>query len=287
MIPREIYFVFCCLVSIFLNGGQCEMTVDEVYRTTLELTEIVNNLAKTVVVQNNRIAYLQRAFNKQRMNCLKTALYNQEKTINDADVASGDLFPTSPKENSTDLSSIYNNSSERAHPSAKSLPPASFRPSVIRKGRLLIPPSTQHPTTAPRTTAFYAYLSSDVSHTGQGQILRYDVVKANAGNGYYRSSGVFIAPESGYYVFSWTSRIKHYGGNGEDHALELVVDGVVYGSIYMKSLSGEDGQATGVAIAHVNRGDNIYIQTHSQDPGSGAIRSDFYGRSSFAGWKIY
>lgn len=39
----------------------------------------------------------------------------------------------------------------------------------------------------------------------------------------------------------------------------------------MKSLTGEDGQATGLATAHVNKGDDVYIQTHHQDPGSGAI----------------
>lgn len=154
-------------------------------------------------------------------------------------------------------------------------------------GRLLIPQPTQHVVPPHSTTAFYAYLSADLSHTGQGQIIKFDVVKTNAGNGYHPFSGTFIAPETGYYAFSWTSRIKHYGSTGEDHALELVINRDVYGSIYMKSLTGEDGQATGLAIAHVNQGDDVYIQTHHHDPGSGDIRSDVYGRSSFAGWRLY
>lgn len=158
---------------------------------------------------------------------------------------------------------------------------------VHSTGRLLIPQPTQPPHPSHNATAFYAYLSSDVAHPGQGQILKFDAVKTNAGNGYHPNSGTFIAPETGYYVFSWTSRIKHYGSTGEDHALELIINGQIFGSIYMKSLTGEDGQATGLATAHVNKGDDVYIQTHHQDPGSGAIRSDFYGRSSFTGWKLY
>lgn len=158
---------------------------------------------------------------------------------------------------------------------------------VHSTGRLLIPQPTQPPHPSHNATAFYAYLSSDVAHPGQGQILKFDAVKTNAGNGYHPNSGIFIAPETGYYVFSWTSRIKHYGSTGEDHALELIINGQIFGSIYMKSLTGEDGQATGLATAHVNKGDDVYIQTHHQDPGSGAIRSDFYGRSSFTGWKLY
>lgn len=36
--------------------------------------------------------------------------------------------------------------------------------------------------------------------------LAFDIVKTNNGNGYHASTGVFIAPETGIYVFTWTIR---------------------------------------------------------------------------------
>uniref|UniRef100_K1S3U9 Heavy metal-binding protein HIP n=1 Tax=Magallana gigas TaxID=29159 RepID=K1S3U9_MAGGI len=80
------------------------------------------------------------------------------------------------------------------------------KPHNFRFSHLLFVKPTQPPHPSHNATAFYAYLSSDVAHPGQGQILKFDPVKTNAGNGYHPNSGVFIAPETGYYVFSWTSR---------------------------------------------------------------------------------
>ncbi|XP_061196484.1 uncharacterized protein LOC133204758 [Saccostrea echinata] len=289
MIARETFLVvFFFLIFNILKEGHCEMTASEVHEEVLELRQLISKLSKTVHSQNNRITFLQNAFRKQRMDCQRT-LYTQETKVFDSSVVVSDnLVPTQENVLSpSNLNTVQGIKTNENRPIVESAKPIAARPSVIRKERLLIPITQPPHPTAHRTIAFYAYFSSDVSHTGQGQILKFDVVKTNAGNAYHKSSGVFIAPESGYYAFSWTSRIKHYGGTGEDHALELVVNSDIYGSIYMKSLTGEDGQATGVAIAHVNQGDDVYIQTHSRDPGSGAIRSDLYGRSSFSGWKLY
>ncbi|XP_062619456.1 uncharacterized protein LOC134281016 [Saccostrea cucullata] len=290
MIARGTFFVlFFFLLFSIPKGGHCEMTASEVHEEVLELRQLISKLSRTVHAQNNRITYLQNAFRKQRLDCQRT-LYTQETEVFDSSVVSNNLSPTHANiSSSSNVNGVQGIKPKENRPMVESAQPVAARPSVIRKERLLIPITQEPFPTAPahKTIAFYAYFSSDVSHTGQGQILKFDVVKTNAGNAYHRSSGVFIAPESGYYAFSWTSRIKHYGGTGEDHALELVVNSAVYGSIYMKSLTGEDGQATGLAIAHVNQGDDVYIQTHSRDPGSGAIRSDLYGRSSFSGWKLY
>ena len=55
--------------------------------------------------------------------------------------------------------------------------------------------------------AFYAQRSSDIpaNLVTANLVIVFDNVKTNAGNGYHPSTGVFIVPESGMYVFSWTS----------------------------------------------------------------------------------
>ena len=74
------------------------------------------------------------------------------------------------------------------------------------------------------TVAFFAQMSSKIpaSEATGNHVMVFDVVKTNAGND-HPSTGVFIVPESGIYVFSWTLR------NGENnfHSTELVVSNSV------------------------------------------------------------
>lgn len=145
--------------------------------------------------------------------------------------------------------------------------------------RLLVPPTS---TSAASPIAFYAYMSNNLLSPGGNQILKFDSVKTNVGNGYHHNTGVFIAPASGYYVFTWNVRFMH-----SIHSAELVVNNEVYGALYMDYSPSVDGHGTGVAVAHVNTGDDIYVRIRIQNCiNQGAIWSDPCGRSSFAGWKI-
>jgi hypothetical protein len=113
-------------------------------------------------------------------------------------------------------------------------------------------------------------------------------VKTNQGGGYHPSSGVFIAPESGYYVFTWTVRLYHYGDTTvENFSTELVIDGTVYGSVFLRAHLEDDDQSTGTVVAFVEKGQDVYVRTHSSYASQGSIRSNTHGRSSFSGWKIY
>jgi hypothetical protein len=64
------------------------------------------------------------------------------------------------------------------------------------------------PSSPPTTSviAFYAYMSRDTPTITIQHPLTFDVVKTNLGNGYHPATGVFIAPESGVYVFTWIIR---------------------------------------------------------------------------------
>lgn len=139
--------------------------------------------------------------------------------------------------------------------------------------------------------AFYAYLSTTLGQTGLGpdHTIKFDVVKTNQGNGYHSGSGVFIAPQTGFYVFTWTIRVGSYDHSSPNfHSTEIVINNNVYGSSYALAISdsSRDDSGTGTVVAHVNQGDDVYIKTHSSHHGGGGILSEGVGRSSFSGWKL-
>lgn len=118
--------------------------------------------------------------------------------------------------------------------------------------------------------------SITIQHT-----LIFDVVKTNNGNGYHSTIGVFIAPETGTYVFTWTMR--EYGNCR--HSTQLMVNNAELGIIHVHVGSGDDLSGTGVVVTHVNAGDDVYVRTHVSWNDC-YIVSDETGRSSFAGWKL-
>lgn len=61
------------------------------------------------------------------------------------------------------------------------------------------------------------------------------------------------------------------------------------GSVYLRTINGVDDEATGFVVTHVNAGDGVFVRTHPLlQIGTGHyINSNTYGRSSFAGWKIF
>ena len=131
--------------------------------------------------------------------------------------------------------------------------------------------------------AFYVQRSANIPTTEvtANLVIIFDIVKTNAGNGYHSSTGVFIVPESGMYVFSWTFFI----GNGGHDSTQLMVNNNEEGRIHLHPADGNWINATGLAVLHVNKGDDVYVKISSLSH-SGTIISNSYGKSSFAGWKL-
>lgn len=143
--------------------------------------------------------------------------------------------------------------------------------------RVLVPPTS--PTDQ---VAFYAYLTTNLISPGANQIIKFDHVMVNIGNGYHNNLGVFIVPTSGVYVFSWSIRL--YGS--AKHSAELVVNNETHGKVYLDSTH-LDGHVSAGGIARLQAGDDVYMQVKAGVCNSqGAIISDACGWSSFMGWKI-
>ena len=129
--------------------------------------------------------------------------------------------------------------------------------------------------------AFYAYMSTDMNNIGGHHTLIFDVIKANPGLGLHSTTGVFTAPKSGFYVFTWTIRVY----NNNFHSVELVVNGQVNGAVYVHGGTGEDDMSSSIAVVYVSERGDVFLRTrigHNQ----GVIESNSYGYSSFAGWKL-
>ncbi|XP_056014772.1 uncharacterized protein LOC130052798 [Ostrea edulis] len=152
--------------------------------------------------------------------------------------------------------------------------------SLIRKGRQLLP-DTGASSVDTNAAAFYAYLSKDFISPGGHNILTFDTVITNKGNAYHPTSGTFIAPRSGLYVFTWT--IRMFGES--HHSTELLVNNNVAGVTHFNSANLVDGSVSGIVVVHVNQGDGVLLKTAASF-NAGSINSDHNGRSSFAGWAL-
>lgn len=145
--------------------------------------------------------------------------------------------------------------------------------------RLLI----QEIPTSSAVVAFYAYTSKDLpaNVATPHHVLIFDAVRTNIGNAYHSSTGVFIAPETGVYVFIWS----FFNGAGAYHSTQLMVNTAEWGIVHAHSSSASYMQSTGVVVVHVNKGDDVFVKT--SDSSNGIIISNMYGKTMFAGWKLH
>lgn len=141
--------------------------------------------------------------------------------------------------------------------------------------------TTHHLPHTANVIAFYAYISAITPSITDQRTMVYDVVKTNNGNGYNPSTGVFIAPETGVYVFTWTIR----EASNCYHSTQLMVNTAEIGIIHLHSVVDGDFTGTGVVVTHVNAGDDVYVRTH-ESWNHCFIVSNGAGKSSFAGWKL-
>ena len=86
--------------------------------------------------------------------------------------------------------------------------------------------------------AFYAYISKDFTHIGNGHVFVFDTVVTNKGKAKYNKySGIFTVPSSGLYAYSYSIAVAGYHMTG-DHdrefgeiSVQLVRNGSPCGSI--------------------------------------------------------
>ncbi|XP_061177073.1 uveal autoantigen with coiled-coil domains and ankyrin repeats-like [Saccostrea echinata] len=207
---------------------------------------------------------------------MQKTLLQMNKTINE-DRNANDLYARilTAEGNLMTFSAFVNRTMERILQDQNNATQKLMSISAQLSERLLSPPTIN-------SIAFYSYMSQKTPTISVQYSLRFDVVKTNVGNGYHSATGVFIVPETGIYVFTWTIRVL--GDNY--HSTQLMVNTDVLGVIHVNAGGGGNLGGTGTVVAHVNAGDDIFVRTHASF-NKGVIYSDGGGRSSFAGWKLF
>ncbi|KAH3784878.1 hypothetical protein DPMN_162950 [Dreissena polymorpha] len=112
-------------------------------------------------------------------------------------------------------------------------------------------------------------------HVGLNQNIIFDKVITNEGGGYDALHGVFIAPQSGYYVFSSTALTTV---NGEIHTA-MVHNANIIAYIYGHGDNGRHDQGSQTVVTWLNVGDEVDVQNKDYTDTSifGSLYSSFSG----------
>ena len=113
-----------------------------------------------------------------------------------------------------------------------------------------------------------------MANPGSGHTIIYDVVMTNYGGGYNGHTGVYTVPIDGLYSFTWITRVSCKN----DYTSELHVNNKIAGSVFIYCWKNSNA---GHAVIEVRKGDSVFVLT-----GSGMIRSNTYGRTSFSGFLV-
>ena len=144
----------------------------------------------------------------------------------------------------------------------------------------------KHPGTTRLTSdsvAFYANMGSYEHNPSIHHAIIFNRVQTNVGDGYKGYSGVFTAPSSGVYFFTWTI---YSGGNGETK-LQIFINDRILGNTYSDTrTTGSFDSDSGSMVVHLNAHDNVFIRA-GRDCTTSIISNSYYGISTFAGWKLF
>ncbi|CAG2219734.1 C1QL [Mytilus edulis] len=113
-----------------------------------------------------------------------------------------------------------------------------------------------HPVPHSQYPLFYVELTGDVT-LNKNSIVKFDVKRVDVGDNFNTGDGIFIAPRSGVYLFSWT--VNMY--SSKNTHTELRVDNVVKGRQIMALGAVGHLATTRNVLTKVNGGDHVWIQT--------------------------
>ena len=127
--------------------------------------------------------------------------------------------------------------------------------------------------------AFYAYLTTSENNPGEHHVIIYDHVVTNAGNGYSKHTGAFVAPRAGVYVLTWTT----FACGSSYFPVELTVNSTPIGTVFSDAGAHYSG-VTGIAVVQLQQSDVVMVRTRPGYTPQGSICSSVNMRTAFSGW---
>lgn len=136
----------------------------------------------------------------------------------------------------------------------------------------------------PFECCIFSYMDHDLPTPSPDHTLVFDVSPTDTGNHYNKFTGIFTAPHSGTYVFTWTS----YCVSGGFTYLQAVVNDIVLDSSYCNAAGAQYHRSiTGTVVANINQSDAVFIRTHPTGINQGEVVSSDNHRTTFAGWLLF
>ncbi|XP_052776111.1 heavy metal-binding protein HIP-like [Mya arenaria] len=129
--------------------------------------------------------------------------------------------------------------------------------------------------------AFSAYLDHNVDHMAAGHHIVLNQVQLNDGNGYNHFTGIFTAPESGVYLFSF-SIYSHF----RLAIVSLSVDGVNHTDIITYPYNDHGSMSSNTIIIRVNSGQSVWLQNIVSNDGE-IWNNAFQKYATFSGVLLY
>jgi hypothetical protein len=129
---------------------------------------------------------------------------------------------------------------------------------------------------------FYAVIRDKHLTFNIDAILVFETVIVNEGEHYDPYDGVFVAPQKGVYLFSWTVS----GNTGNFIVTELVVELNTISSAGEQNAGGGYPSGSMTALCKMEKGDHAWIRTTGVSSGHKLYSKDNYPQSSFLGLLI-
>ncbi|XP_062569627.1 uncharacterized protein LOC134231659 [Saccostrea cucullata] len=276
----ESFLLFFATTCIFMCDAETGLEESKMNLILEELT----SLRKTVFALENMVHHQsdliddlkeRNIIQERRISELEAAQHRQDKVCDEMKIH---LEKTESR-----LHSHFSVSSGPTNITTKSTGEDIPEKRIIRSGRLLMNTrSSGMPPCEEGVIAFYAQMSSSEVSPSTHHTLIFDKVRTNVGNGYNGITGVFTAPKEGIYAFIWVIRMHE-----AEHSTELMINNDILGATFLRAKTGDDGSVSGTAIAHVAKGDVVFVRIHSTYAGDGDVLSNVHGMPTFSGWLLH
>ncbi|CAC5394243.1 unnamed protein product [Mytilus coruscus] len=138
------------------------------------------------------------------------------------------------------------------------------------------------PKVTPPKVAFAVQLSKEITKLGSHQIIVYDKVFLNDGNGFDVRHGHFTAPVKGVYLLS----VIIYTDRNNDLSLDLLKNGQAVIFLYV---NGNTDRASSTIVLPIllQQGDMVWVRTHAGNEGKALPGSSQYMLNAFTGALLY